>query len=68
MSILAQVLKDLWGMFWADAWLSASILALVGLVAVLIGQGMLAPLNGGWLLLAGAVAILVGAVLRAAGR
>jgi hypothetical protein len=66
MSILLQVLRDLAGMFLADARLSLSVLALVGLVAALIAAGVLPPLSAGWLLLAGSVLLLLVSVGLAA--
>jgi hypothetical protein len=66
MSVLRDVLDELFSMFAADAWLSLGILAVVitaALVAVFV-----APLTGGLLLLAGCLALLAGSVLRAAGK
>ncbi|MGZ6007542.1 MAG: hypothetical protein ACXWKS_08800 [Rhizomicrobium sp.] len=66
MSVLRDVLDELFSMFAADAWLSLGILAVVitaALVAVFV-----APLTGGLLLLAGCLGILSGSVLRAAGK
>jgi len=63
MSILADVAKELLGMFLADARLTLATLLLVAVVAGLIGLH-LAPLLAGALLLAGCLAILVEAAFR----
>ncbi len=66
MSIFLQVLKDLVGMFMADARMTTAILALVALVALLINKAVVAPLTGGWILLAGCVLLLIASALSAA--
>jgi len=66
MSILKDVLAELFGMFVADARLTAAILAVVALVAVLIDGAGVHPLIGGGLLLIGSLGVLVAAVLWAA--
>lgn len=66
MTILKDVLAELLGMFVGDARLSAAILLVVGLAAGLIDLAGASPLIGGAVLLAGCLAVLIGAVLRAA--
>lgn len=68
MTILKEVLSELVSMFVGDASLSASILVVVALSAALIDLGGVDPLVGGGALLAGCLAVLVGAVARAARR
>lgn len=67
MTALRLLLAELRGMFAADLGLSLAVLALVGLLALLLRQG-LPPLWGGALLLAGVLAILLASVGRAARR
>ena len=66
MNILADVAAELFGMFVADARLSAAILALVAGVAGLIGMLGVEPLVGGGVLLVGCHLILVEAAVREA--
>ena len=68
MSILKDVLSELFSMFVSDAWLTAAILALVAVAAVLIEGTVLPPLAGGIALLAGSIAVLVVSVRREARR
>lgn len=68
MSLLKDVLAELFGMFLSDAWLSLAILAVVALAAALMNVGHVPPLIGGGALLFGCLAVLVGAVRRAAAR
>lgn len=68
MSILKDVLSELFGMFVGDARLTAAILAMVAVAAVLIDGTALPPLVGGSALLAGCVAVLVISVRREARR
>jgi hypothetical protein len=68
MNILAEVVKELFGMFVADARLALSVLALVIVVALLVGFHVIAPLAGGLVLLAGSLAIVIEAVVREARR
>jgi uncharacterized membrane protein len=59
MSIVAEVLKELWSMFMADARMTAAILVLVALVAAFLRwKPMVDPLAGGLLLLIGSIAIV----------
>ncbi len=67
MKLLRIILAELRGMFAADLGLSLAVLALVGLLALALDQG-LAPLWGGALLLAGVLAILLASVWRGARR
>lgn len=66
MSVLGDILSELFGMFVSDARLTAAILALVLIAAVLIDTTDLPPLVGGGVLLLGSIAILVASVGRAA--
>jgi len=68
MTILKDVLAELFGMFVADARLTTAICALVALVAVLILAVHVAPLTGGLVLLLGCLAILVLSVRAEARR
>ncbi len=68
MSILKDVLSELFGMFVSDAWLTAAILALVVIAAALIEGTALPPLAGGIALLVGCIAVLVISVRREARR
>jgi hypothetical protein len=64
MSIIGDVLKELLGMFLADARLTLAILVLVAMVAGLVAAVPTEPFLGGGVLLLGSLAILV----EAAGR
>jgi hypothetical protein len=66
MNILRELGSELLGMFWADGWLAGAILALVGLVAGLVGGMRASPLAAGCVLLFGCLAILVAAASHAA--
>jgi hypothetical protein len=66
MNILREVGSELRGMFWADGWLAGAILALVGLVAGLVGGLRASPLAAGCVLLFGCLAILVAGAWHAA--
>lgn len=66
MTILLEVAKELLGMFLADFRLTAAILALVLLVAVLVDGAGIDPVVAGALLLGGCLLILIEAVTRAA--
>jgi hypothetical protein len=68
MSIIGDVLKELAGMFLADARLSLATLLLVACVAGLIGAFRIGPILGGGILLLGCLAILVAAAGREARR
>jgi len=68
MSILADLGKELGGMFWADARLTTSILLLVAGVGGLILAVRSDPLLGGGILLLGCLAILIEAAFREAKR
>jgi hypothetical protein len=65
MSIMIDVLKELFAMFVADARLTLAILLLVAIVAGLVGAG-LAPILDGGVLLTGSLTILVLSVSREA--
>lgn len=67
MSLLKEVLAELFGMFMADARLSLAVLLLVGAVALLIDVARVDPLLAGAVLLAGCLAI-VAAVTAATAR
>ena len=66
MTIVSDVLKELLGMFVADARLSLAILLLVAIVAILVTAFPAATALGGGLLLFGSVAILIEAARREA--
>jgi hypothetical protein len=68
MSVLIEVLQELWSMFVGDRRLTFLLLALVGLVAA-AGRFLTAPpaFAGGALLL-GALAVLTDSVVQAARR
>lgn len=68
MSILKDVLSELFGMFVADARLTVSILAVIGAAALLINATSLRPLTGGAFLLLGSIAVLFLSVRREAFR
>jgi hypothetical protein len=68
MSLVGEVLKELLGMFLADAGLTTATLILVAAVAGLtIGLGV-DPMAGGVLLLLGSPLILIEATIREARR
>lgn len=66
MTILKDVLAELFGMFVADARLTLAILGVVALAAGLIDVGGIAPLVGGAVLLAGCLGVMIAAVLWSA--
>ncbi len=66
MTIVSDVLKELFGMFVADAKLSLTILLLVVVVATLVAAFPAEPTLGGGILLFGSIAILIEAVTREA--
>jgi hypothetical protein len=68
MSILKDVLSELFSMFVSDARLTAAILAMVAIAAALTRGTALPPLAGGIALLAGCIAVLVVSVRREARR
>lgn len=68
MNIIADVAKELLGMFLADGRLTAATLVLVAIVAGLVIALRVEPLLGGCVLLLGCLAILVEAAFREARR
>lgn len=68
MTILSDVLAELFGMFVGDARLTAAVLLVVAIAAALIDLGDVQPLIGGGVLLVGCLVVLIGAVMRAARR
>lgn len=68
MTILRDVLAELFGMFVGDARLTAAVIVVVGVVAAMIDLGDVPPLIGGCVLLVGCLVVLIGAVVRAARR
>jgi hypothetical protein len=68
MTILKEVLAELFGMFVGDARLTVAILAVVALAAALIYLFGIDPLFGGCVLLFGCLAVVIGAVVWAARR
>lgn len=68
MTILKEVLAELFGMFVGDARLSVAILAVVALSALLVEVAHVEPLIGGGVLLLGCLAVVIEAVRRASLR
>jgi hypothetical protein len=68
MSVLKDVLAELFGKFVADARLTAAILATVAIAAVLIRATGLPDLVGGVVLLSGCITVLFLSVRREAAR
>lgn len=68
MRVLADVARELLGMFLADARLTLATLLLVGVVALLSLAAHIAPLLAGAILLVGCFAILIEATIREARR
>ncbi len=68
MSILKDVLLELFSMFIADVRLTGAILATVVISALLIDATRLPPLAGGVVLLLGCIAVLFLSVRREASR
>ena len=66
MSVFAEVIKELIGMFIADRRLALSIFILVAVVALLASVQWVEPVFCGSLLLFGCLVILIEAVLREA--
>ena len=65
MTAIVQIVRGLLGLFFADAVLVFGVLAVVGLTAVLIDAGGVAPLAAGGVLLLGNLLALVAGTLRA---
>jgi hypothetical protein len=68
MSILKDVLAELFGMFVADARLTVAILCIVAVSAGLIDIAGVTPLIGGGALLAGCLGVTIYGVLSASRR
>ncbi|MBJ3774842.1 hypothetical protein [Acuticoccus mangrovi] len=68
MSILSDVVKELFGMFLADLRLAVGIFVLVGVVAFLLQGLHVASLIGAAVLVIGSLALLVEAAMRKARR
>lgn len=68
MNILKDVLSELFSMFVGDARLTAAILAVVAVAALLIDATPLPPLVGGAVLTISCITVLVMAVRREAAR
>lgn len=68
MSILKDVVSELFGMFMSDGRLTAAILATVVISAALIDGTALPPLAGGAVLLGGCIAVLITSVRGEARR
>lgn len=66
MTILKDVLGELFGMFVSDARLTAAILVVVAFAAGLIDIAGVNPLIGGGVLLTGCLGVMIAAVLSAA--
>ncbi|HVM99176.1 MAG TPA: hypothetical protein VMT68_03095 [Caulobacteraceae bacterium] len=65
MSVIAEVLEELWSMFVGDRRLTLLLLAVVGLAAV-VAYVVLQPLLAAGIVLTGAVAVLADSVFEAA--
>jgi hypothetical protein len=65
MTAIVHIVRGLLGLFFADAVLVFGVLAVVGLTAVLIDVGGVAPLAAGGVLLLGNLLALVAGTLRA---
>ena len=65
MTAILHIVRGLLGLFFADAVLVFGVLAVVGLTAVLIDAGGVAPLAAGGVLLLGNLLALVAGTLRA---
>ena len=68
MNILKDVLIELFSMFVADARLTAAILAIVVVAALIIDATDLSPLVGGAFLMVGCITVLFLSVRREANR
>jgi hypothetical protein len=68
MSLVGEVLKELLGMFLADAGLTTATLILVAVVAGLVLGLRVDPMAGGALLILGSLLILIEAAIREARR
>jgi predicted lysophospholipase L1 biosynthesis ABC-type transport system permease subunit len=68
MTILKDVFSELFSMFVSDAWLTAAVLALVALVALLVDGLHAEAMIGGGVLLFGSLALVYGSVRHAARR
>ena len=68
MSLIGDVVKELFSMFLADGRLTIATLALVAIVAGLVVALHVGPLVGGSMLLLGCLVILVEAAAREARR
>lgn len=68
MTILKDVLAELFGMFVADARLTLALLAVVGTTALWVDGAKLSGTAGGAILLFGSIAVLVESVRRAGRR
>lgn len=66
MTMIRLVFKELIGMFVDDGSLALLALILIALITALVKLLALPPLAGGFLVLAGCLAILVGSTRRAA--
>jgi hypothetical protein len=66
MTILKDVLAELFGMFVADIRLTGAILAVVAVAAGLIDVVDVRPLIGGGILLAGCLGVMIVAILSTA--
>jgi hypothetical protein len=65
MTAIVHIVRGLLGLFFADAVLVFGVIAVVGLTAVLIDAGGVAPLAAGGVLLLGNLLALVAGTLRA---
>ncbi|MFN3844279.1 MAG: hypothetical protein ACK4RZ_00475 [Paracoccaceae bacterium] len=68
MTILGDVVKELWSMFVGDARLTLALLALVGAAGALISSGIIGPAVTATLLVLGTVVVLIAAVVQVSRR
>jgi hypothetical protein len=68
MSVVVEVLKELWSMFVGDRRLTLLVLAVVALTALAAVALSAPPLVSGGMLVAGALAVLADSVMQAARR
>jgi len=68
MSLIREIVTELFGMFMADGWLAFGALIVVGIAALLVSTLPTYPLAAGVVLLVGCLAILVTAADREAKR
>ena len=68
MKVLVTIVRELVGLFVGDAGLALGILGIVATIALLIRNAVVAPLDGGYLLVLTLLALLIATVVHAARR